>query len=102
MNDEELQHKIAVEISGSPFPSARSLKKAAAILQLTKQDREAQKSDRINYLKYRITQLKRKPTHGNCCTCQDCGQPHDECTCDKIRYIEREIEKLATNSEVKQ
>ena len=23
----------------------------------------------------------RKPTHGNCCTCQDCGQGHDECVC---------------------
>lgn len=21
----------------------------------------------------------RKPTHGNCCTCQTCGLPHDEC-----------------------
>lgn len=23
----------------------------------------------------------RKPTHGNCCTCQSCGQAHDECIC---------------------
>lgn len=23
-----------------------------------------------------------KPTHGNCCTCQTCGWPHDECKCD--------------------
>ena len=21
------------------------------------------------------------PTHGNCCTCQDCGQTHDKCMC---------------------
>jgi hypothetical protein len=21
------------------------------------------------------------PTHGNCCTCRDCGHPHDECVC---------------------
>jgi len=25
---------------------------------------------------------RRKPTHGNCCTCQDCGQGHDECFCE--------------------
>ena len=24
---------------------------------------------------------KRKPTHGSCCTCQECGQVHDECIC---------------------
>jgi len=24
----------------------------------------------------------RKPTHGNCCTCQTCGHGHDECRCD--------------------
>ena len=23
----------------------------------------------------------RKPTHGSCCTCQDCGYYHDECVC---------------------
>ncbi len=23
----------------------------------------------------------RKPTHGNCCTCQRCGMHHDECQC---------------------
>lgn len=22
-----------------------------------------------------------KPTHGSCCTCQDCGYYHDECVC---------------------
>ncbi len=29
-------------------------------------------------LKYREI---RKPTHGTCCTCQDCGHDHDECVC---------------------
>lgn len=24
----------------------------------------------------------RKPRHGTCCTCQNCGWPHDECDCD--------------------
>jgi hypothetical protein len=23
-----------------------------------------------------------KPKHGNCCTCQSCGQYHDECICE--------------------
>lgn len=23
----------------------------------------------------------RKPTHGTCCTCQDCGWDHDCCVC---------------------
>lgn len=31
----------------------------------------------INFLKKK----DRKPTHGNCCTCQDCGNYHDDCTC---------------------
>jgi hypothetical protein len=25
----------------------------------------------------------RKPTHGRCCTCQDCGFSHDDCECDR-------------------
>lgn len=24
---------------------------------------------------------KRIPTHGSCCTCQDCGQGYDDCVC---------------------
>ena len=24
---------------------------------------------------------KRKPTHGSCCTCQECGYDHDDCVC---------------------
>ena len=23
----------------------------------------------------------RTPTHGNCCTCQECGHFHDDCVC---------------------
>lgn len=26
----------------------------------------------------------RKPTHGNCCTCQTCGEYHDDCQCGEI------------------
>lgn len=25
-----------------------------------------------------------KPTHGTCCTCQKCGQGHDDCQCDEV------------------
>jgi len=38
----------------------------------------------------------RKPTHGSCCTCQDCGYYHDECVCGDneiitaIKNLERE------------
>jgi hypothetical protein len=28
-----------------------------------------------------------KPTHGNCCTCQDCGFPHDECVCSHNDFV---------------
>lgn len=31
-----------------------------------------------------------KPTHGNCCTCQTCGQSHEECVCshnENVRFI---------------
>jgi len=24
----------------------------------------------------------RKPTHGTCCTCQNCGEGYDDCICD--------------------
>ncbi len=30
----------------------------------------------------------RKPTHGNCCTCQTCGQGHDECVCDHNELLQ--------------
>ena len=29
-----------------------------------------------------------KPTHGNCCTCQKCGQAHDECVCTHNEWID--------------
>jgi len=35
----------------------------------------------------------RKPTHGSCCTCQDCGYYHDECVCDDNEII-KAIKKL--------
>lgn len=46
-------------------------------------------------LKARIAGLKRKPTHGNCCTCQSCGQYHDDCNCEVIAVLEAQ---LATNT----
>lgn len=29
------------------------------------------------------------PTHGNCCTCQDCGHGHDECVCLHNEIVEK-------------
>ena len=29
----------------------------------------------------------RKPSHGPCCTCQTCGQSHDECVCEHNELI---------------
>ena len=33
-----------------------------------------------------------KPSHGNCCTCQDCGYGHDECNC-TVRWVVKEIDQ---------
>lgn len=37
----------------------------------------------LEVLEY-LDALKGKSTHGNCCTCIDCHNYHDECTCEKI------------------
>jgi len=34
--------------------------------------------------KYKET---RKPTHGSCCTCQDCGHDHDSCVCNHNEIV---------------
>ncbi len=32
---------------------------------------------------------KRKPTHGTCCTCQECGYPNDvDCECERNRILD--------------
>lgn len=37
----------------------------------------------------RVEEKKRKPTHGTCCTCQDCGYPNDyECECARNKVLE--------------
>lgn len=36
----------------------------------------------------------RKPTHGPCCTCQDCGYYHDECVCGDNEIITAVQERL--------
>jgi len=28
-----------------------------------------------------------KPGHGPCCTCQECGRPHDECVCEDNQLL---------------
>jgi len=30
----------------------------------------------------------RKPTHGSCCTCQDCGHDHDSCVCNHNEILD--------------
>ena len=35
----------------------------------------------------------RKPTHGTCCTCQTCGNFHDDCVCLAIDVLE-EISRM--------
>jgi len=41
---------------------------------------------------------KIKPSHGECCTCQTCGYPHDECWCEDNVKLEacRKYEQLQT------
>ena len=35
-----------------------------------------------------------KPTHGECCACQDCGRYHDECVCRDNEIITTVRERL--------
>lgn len=43
---------------------------------------KAAQSALLSRIKEEGPQLRqRKPTHGNCCTCQSCGFYHDECEC---------------------
>ncbi len=42
----------------------------------------AELKDDLDFRNYPPKKIEiRKPTHGNCCTCQACGHPHDECVC---------------------
>ena len=41
----------------------------------------------LGILRHTEIQPIRKPTHGNCCTCQDCGYSHDECVCEDNEII---------------
>jgi hypothetical protein len=36
----------------------------------------------------------RKPTHGACCTCQDCGYAYEDCICGWSTYLEKAWEVL--------
>jgi len=47
------------------------------------------------YLKGEDSIKKIKFTHGNCCTCQTCGQDHDECVCEHNRLLNF-IKKMPT------
>lgn len=41
-----------------------------------------------------IDLLKRKPTHGSCCTCQKCGHDYDDCVCNAIWYLENRMDDI--------
>ena len=47
---------------------------------MTKEEAEQMVEWADEHIEWR-KQKMRKPTHGTCCTCQECGQPHDECMC---------------------
>ena len=48
-------------------------------------------------IRERILQMKIiiRPGHGPCCTCQKCGQFHDDCKCEYNRIIEDIAERIA-------
>ena len=53
---------------------------------------EAGRLSAIETLKSQIR--KKKPTHGTCCTCQECGGDIDDCDCKANRLIARLIRLL--------
>ena len=50
----------------------------------------------LEIIKTILIQPIRKPTHGNCCTCQDCGWDHDGCVREDNKIISA-IKKLERN-----
>ncbi len=45
--------------------------------------------DTLCELDKKIEGLRGNSTHGNCCTCQDCKNYHDDCKCEEIEELER-------------
>lgn len=48
-----------------------------------------------------IEQAKTKPGHGVCCTCQECGHCHDDCTCYDEKVSREIIKRLEEREELK-
>jgi len=48
----------------------------------------------IKTLEKEIEDLRGKSTHGNCCTCQDCKNFHDDCKCEEIKAKKNKIAVL--------
>ena len=46
------------------------------------------------YLQGREILETRRPTHGTCCTCQDCGHEHLECICDHNRLLQALLDEV--------
>jgi len=59
-------------------------------------DRLHEENERLKHemkdLQLIIKRRKREPTHGPCCTCQICGEHHDDCRCDLDDVVD-ELEK---------
>jgi hypothetical protein len=53
---------------------------------------EKQLDELIGWVESKI--VKRKPTHGTCCTCQTCGGDKDNCWCENNSYYEKFLAKL--------
>lgn len=34
-----------------------------------------------------LPKYNKKPTHGSCCTCQECWYSNDECVCESNRLV---------------
>lgn len=76
-------------------PGYVSRKKIIELMGRAREDKAEQiKSELIYFLQQQgLIQEKAekieciKPTHGNCCTCQKCGQAHDECVCTHNEWI---------------
>ena len=96
---ERLANFIMGNIPGEPSQDQGAIDTAIRLLK-NKTDQRTQLLEQVRdmlilegYLKGSKLIEKRKPTHGNCCTCQECGHYHDECVCE-YNHLLSELSKL--------
>lgn len=95
MTDDEKKPPRIIEATGNPLPPQAVLVPVA--LPLSDDEREALRREGAREaieammpLLYDYTGLRlgfgpmatRRPTHGRCCTCQECGFEYDSCICE--------------------